>query len=99
LQNLCDRVVVFSEAEVLATRGGTMSYDADENGTSDNADASPGEQRAIAPGWFADPDGSQQSRYWDGSAWTHHVSAGATLSQPVDLDGSAAQHCLEDARR
>lgn len=25
-------------------------------------------------GWFPDPNNAQQRRYWDGSAWTEHVS-------------------------
>ncbi len=27
-----------------------------------------------APGWYADPSGQGQFRYWDGSRWTEHVS-------------------------
>jgi uncharacterized protein len=34
------------------------------------------DDNASAPaGWYPQPDGSQ--RYWDGAAWTSHVSAGA----------------------
>ena len=29
---------------------------------------------AIAPGWFADPARRHQWRYWNGTAWTEHVS-------------------------
>ena len=25
------------------------------------------------PGWFPDPDGAHDKRYWDGSCWTEHV--------------------------
>ena len=29
----------------------------------------------FAPaGWYPDPSGEHASRYWDGSAWTDHVS-------------------------
>lgn len=35
-------------------------------------------------GWHPDPTGRHQSRYWDGSAWTPHVSdAGATAVDPI----------------
>ena len=29
-----------------------------------------------APGWYADPSDPRQNRYWDGAAWTEHVSPG-----------------------
>jgi len=38
--------------------------------------------RAIAPGWYADPMGRFDHRYWNGSAWTVHVSRGG--EQAVD---------------
>lgn len=28
-----------------------------------------------APGWYADPTGQQQLRYWDGSDWTEHAAS------------------------
>jgi hypothetical protein len=30
------------------------------------------------PGWYPDPGGSGQQRYWDGSAWTANVTGGDT---------------------
>ena len=31
---------------------------------------------STAPaGWFADPSGQHRLRYWDGNAWTDHISA------------------------
>lgn len=36
----------------------------------------------IAPGWYADPMGSGQSRWWDGIAWTAELSA-RTPVEPV----------------
>ena len=34
----------------------------------------PIEAPVMGPGWFADPARSHQWRYWDGTAWTEHVS-------------------------
>jgi hypothetical protein len=31
---------------------------------------------ADGPGWYADPSGGYEHRYWDGTAWTEHVSRG-----------------------
>lgn len=30
----------------------------------------------VAAGWYADPAGRYELRYWDGTAWTEHVSRG-----------------------
>lgn len=30
--------------------------------------------RAPSPGWHADPDASDQVRYWDGYVWTDHAA-------------------------
>jgi len=35
---------------------------------------------AIAPGWFADPTGRAEQRFWDGSHWTPHVARGGIVS-------------------
>jgi hypothetical protein len=39
---------------------------------------------AVAPaGWYADPSGRYELRYWDGSQWTEHVSrAGQQFTDP-----------------
>lgn len=29
----------------------------------------------VAPGWYADPTGGRQARWWDGDEWTQHVQA------------------------
>jgi hypothetical protein len=29
----------------------------------------------IAPGWYSDPLGAHQARWWDGDEWTRHVQA------------------------
>jgi putative membrane protein len=39
---------------------------------------------AVPPGWYPDPSGRHQLRYWSGETWTHHVSDdGATTTDPV----------------
>ena len=34
------------------------------------------------PGWYADPSGTGQQRYWDGERWTEHVSGGMRAASP-----------------
>lgn len=37
----------------------------------------------VPAGWYADPSGRYELRYWDGSAWTEHVSrAGQQYTDP-----------------
>jgi hypothetical protein len=40
------------------------------------------EQASGPAGWFADPSGRHEFRYWDGQRWTMHVSDRGT--QRVD---------------
>jgi Protein of unknown function (DUF2510) len=42
------------------------------------------QQTAVAPaGWYADPSGRYELRYWDGTQWTEHVSrAGQQFTDP-----------------
>ena len=38
---------------------------------------------AVPAGWYADPAGRFELRYWDGSTWTEHVSrAGQQFTDP-----------------
>lgn len=38
----------------------------------------------IAAGWFPDPTGRNERRYWNGAAWTEHVfSAGSQSTDPM----------------
>jgi Protein of unknown function (DUF2510) len=38
---------------------------------------------AVPPGWYTDPSERYELRYWDGSAWTEHVSrAGQQYRDP-----------------
>ncbi len=39
----------------------------------------------VSAGWYADPTGRSDHRYWDGSAWTDHVARdGEQALDPVD---------------
>lgn len=42
--------------------------------------ASPPPPAAVPAGWYADPAGPGSLRYWDGAAWTPHVSAAAATA-------------------
>ena len=35
---------------------------------------------AVPSGWYADPSGRFELRYWDGDQWTEHVSRGGQQS-------------------
>lgn len=40
-----------------------------------------GRTTPVSPaGWYADPNGRYDLRYWDGSAWSPHVAAGGVVS-------------------
>lgn len=45
-----------------------------------------------APGWYPDPHGEHQFRYWDGAEWTDHVhdEAAAATGGPVPAAPLAA---------
>ena len=43
----------------------------------------PAAEPAVPAGWYADPSGRFELRYWDGAAWTEHVSrAGQQFTDP-----------------
>jgi hypothetical protein len=43
----------------------------------------PAAESTVPAGWYADPSGRYELRYWDGSAWTEHVSrAGQQFTDP-----------------
>jgi len=47
------------------------------------AEAAPAAESAVPAGWYADPSGRFELRYWDGNAWTEHVSrAGQQFTDP-----------------
>ena len=43
----------------------------------------PAAASTVPAGWYADPSGRYELRYWDGNAWTEHVSrAGQQFTDP-----------------
>lgn len=46
------------------------------------------------PGWYADPMGRHEVRYWDGAQWTHHVASNGVqaLDAPVAPVVPVADH-------
>ncbi|HYN35254.1 MAG TPA: DUF2510 domain-containing protein [Ilumatobacteraceae bacterium] len=43
----------------------------------------PAAEPAVPAGWYADPSGRYELRYWDAAAWTEHVSrAGQQFTDP-----------------
>lgn len=52
-----------------------------ETGAEEAAAAAP--ESTVPAGWYSDPSGRYELRYWDGSAWTEHVSrAGQQYTDP-----------------
>ncbi len=52
-------------------------------------------ESSTPAGWYADPLGAAEIRYWDGSEWTEHVSTGgvqsvAPLPLPEPIESGAA---------
>ena len=40
---------------------------------------------AFPPGWYQDPTGQGDARYWNGSSWTESVNrGGSTINVPID---------------
>ncbi len=54
--------------------GGDQSYNPANSYQPHAAAAAAASTPAVPAGWFADPAGRYELRYWDGSAWTEHVS-------------------------
>jgi len=49
----------------------------------DVAEVAPAPESTVPAGWYADPSGRFELRYWDGAAWTEHVSrAGQQFTDP-----------------
>lgn len=68
-------------ADSAAAAGGWTSGSETADSTSTSSSWGGSSQQATTPstpavpaGWYADPAGRFELRYWDGSAWTEHVS-------------------------
>lgn len=48
------------------------------------------EHATSRPGWYSDPSGALQLRYFDGTAWTAHVSNGVVPAEPQQAVGYMA---------
>jgi hypothetical protein len=63
------------------TGSSTTSWGGSAQQTS--APAAQSQTPAVPAGWYADPAGRFELRYWDGGAWTEHVSrAGQQYTDP-----------------
>lgn len=71
--------VVAEPAASPSLPSGQPTYQAAEPAAAAAAPAAP----AVPSGWYADPSGRFELRYWDGGAWTEHVSrAGQQYTDP-----------------
>lgn len=46
-------------------------------------------------GWYGDPTGRHDLRYWDGKTWTRHVSDDGILSAEPACEGRRFGHTAE----
>jgi len=64
---------------------------------------------AVPAGWYPDPSGQFETRYWDGTAWTHHTArpvnspaaeaASSAPNQRIDHASAGATHNATTADR
>jgi uncharacterized membrane protein YidH (DUF202 family) len=87
-------------ASTFARHGTVMVLSAGVGGLQKEATAAMSEHSDMTPsaaaGWYADPLGRHERRYWDGAAWTDHIVDGTTqgtdpVSGPPVATGQAAQ--------
>lgn len=50
----------------------------------------------VPAGWYPDPSGQFEARYWDGTAWTHHTARPINASA-ADPASSAANQRIDHA--
>jgi Protein of unknown function (DUF2510) len=58
------------------TSGSESSESSSWGGSAQQTAAATPATPSVPAGWYADPAGRFELRYWDGSAWTEHVSRG-----------------------
>jgi len=81
-QYVCECVSIQGRVALLITVVLSLLRKPSRNGDSVSTVALP--TVASAPGWPADPTSRHSQRYWDGSAWTSHVSNnGVASTDPV----------------
>ncbi|MFT4866542.1 MAG: hypothetical protein ACI8RE_002740 [Ilumatobacter sp.] len=56
----------------VAAEAVVVTEDVAEQAVEATAGAAP--ESGVPAGWYADPSGRYELRYWDGNAWTEHVS-------------------------
>jgi hypothetical protein len=72
--------VVSVEPRLGVTTAGSTVAPTAAAATSSPAAASAGATPAVPADWYKDPSGRFELRYWNGTAWTEHVSTGGTQS-------------------
>lgn len=73
-----------AEADALVEELTDLSRAARQHRAQPPIERSPDLGAAVPSGWYADPSGRHQQRYWSAGAWTGHVSdGGVTGTDPV----------------
>jgi putative membrane protein len=68
------------EADRLVEELSNLSRAARQHRTAPPIEQSPDLASAIPSGWYPDPSGRHQQRYWSGSTWTERVSDGGVTT-------------------
>jgi putative membrane protein len=77
-----DRAV--AEADTLVAELSRLSRAARENRVQPPVERAPDLVADVPSGWYDDPSGRHQQRYWDGGTWTSRVSDGGVVgADPV----------------
>ena len=79
-----DRSLVQQSYGTVQQNYGTQGYSAQSYGAQA---AQPASADLPPMGWYPDPAGSPQERYWDGSAWTHNLRPAEQFQAAQPLPG------------